>query len=85
MTSAVPSRRASWASSSAPNIDSPSLPQVIESIESSFECGNYVLEEDGESSKTERKDSIYLDAQEEDPSVADILRELRELPDNPPF
>jgi len=41
------------------------------------------IDEDGESVDTERKASVYLDAQEEDPSVADILRELRELPDTP--
>jgi hypothetical protein len=82
MTSAVPSRRASWASSSAPNVDSPSLPQVPESQESSFYPEANAIDEDDESSITERKASIYLDAQEEDPSVADILRELRELPDN---
>jgi len=90
VSSATPSRRNSWTTSSPTDTDLQALQPVPESLETSpsaptdpgNEAGTEVEDEDNED-EIGRKGSIYLDANEDGPSVAEILQELRRLPDQP--
>lgn len=95
MASTTPSLRDSWTTSSPTDTDAANLSRVIEATEgaSSVSLNDKVGVEDrdrteggdtdAESVYTEKNASIYLDANEDGPSVAEILKELRELPDTP--
>ena len=93
LSSATPSRRDSWITSSPTDTDLQALHPVPENLDlaptnSAIELRTHHdthLEDDDEDTDNdlERKGSIYLDAHEDGPSVAEILQELRYLPDTP--
>lgn len=63
------------------------LPRLLESTDIHLvDCSSAIQEEEeeavsGDEASTERNGSIYLDAHEDGPSVAEILKELRQLPE----
>lgn len=92
----APSRRDSWTTSSPTDTDVAALPGVPELLEDRSHADNDeaddtaldITDEDGDeeghsSSSGRKKESIYLDAAEDGPSMAQILRDLRDLPDVP--
>jgi hypothetical protein len=92
----APSRRDSWTTSSPTDTDVAALPGVPELSEvkshadnddaddTALDSTDEDVDEEGHSSSSGgKKESIYLDAAEDGTSMAQILRELRDLPDVP--